>query len=413
MNLEIFATNLAATIFIDPAFNEKVITAGISWKELGDLCNNNLFSTDVPKFISIVRERGLKVAAHEMRESIKLVDAMGGAPSKIPSDEDILAAEYQKYLTDQKVRMLGKELTKNPSSYQAQIDRFYLKFTNVESFDVYSGVEAFLPQEKFEAEMGRAVVKIPRYPKLSEMIGGFNPGRIGMLLGSSGLGKTNCALNLALSAAETMGVCYVNMEMVPRDIVRRLAVIRSRIGYREFFGGGYSVAEVASQFLPIKGNMAITGGRPLSVQQIKSWTKSRHFDVGLLIVDYDLKLELPYDRNTPEWKQIQQAIIDLETFAKDEGLYVLMLSQINRDEQIASSYRAIYSAHTVLKFQEDKEKGFIIVAEKNRHGRKNAALAVNYTVENSNIDEVYDFIYSQDKRPKPIAGIQAPYPYKD
>lgn len=411
MTLYGFATNLASAVLIDPAFNDTLITAGISWKSLGDMLDEKIFSIEVPRYLKLVREKGHAVAAYEMRDLSSAIDIMGGTPRVVPSDHDVLVAEYQKHVTNFRVNLLGKELSKSPENYQKIISDFYLRFNHVGSFDAFDGVQSFLPREKLDSEVGRSIVKIPRFEKLSQVIGGFNPGRIGILLGATGLGKTNLMLNLGLAAAEKMGVCYVNMEMSPRDMVRRMAVIRSRIDYGEFFRGGYSPGRIIDQFAPVKGNMAITDGRPLSVQQIKSWAKSRKVKTSLLLIDYDLKVDLPYDRNTPEWKQIQQAIIDLETFAKDEDLYVLMASQINREEQIASSHRAIYSAHTVLKFLEDKEKGFLIVAEKNRHGKKRAAVVVNYSEENSSIDEAYDITYTPtpNKKPTPIPGINQPY----
>lgn len=392
MNLEQFIASLAYAVFLDPSFNDSLRVAGVFWEKLDDY-----FGQEMTSYLRLAADKGTKYAQHEFNELPHSLSIMGGKPGLAPNDPDVITLKFQELWRERSAVNLALEIKHKPQECLSLIQNFVLEFGNIQDFDLADISKALLPQLKQKAKNKELAVELPDYPKLSQMIGGFNPGRIGILLGQTGLGKTNAALNFAMSGAKKFGVCLANMEMNPEDIARRAIVIKSRMGYRDFYYGDYDLSQTAEAFNDIEGRLFVTSGKPLTVEQIKAWVRSKKKNnIKLLIIDYDLKLDLPFDRTQPEWKQIQKAIIDLESFSKDENLYTLVLSQINRSEEVASSHRALYTAHTVLKFFKDKEHGFLIHAEKNRHGLKDQALKATYVQDNSNIFE--DEVITYEKR---------------
>lgn len=221
------------------------------------------------------------------------------------------------------------------------------------------------------------------------MIGGFNPERIGIAMGETGFGKTNLAINLALAAARTMGVAYVNMEMGYADMVKRFAVIGAQVNYRDYGQGAFDPGAVKNRLSSVADKIQITSGKALSLPQISAWARLRHRKnpLGLLVIDYDQKVDLRLGFGIEEWKELQKAVEAFEALAMELGIYVLLLAQVNREGKIAGSFRALYPAHTALRFREHETHGPIIEAVKNRHGKKSQALTVLYNQENSSLIE--------------------------
>ena len=117
--------------------------------------------------------------------------------------------------------------------------------------------------------------------------------------------------------------------------------------------------------------------------------------LDILVIDYDQKIDLTYNRNIPEWKLLQLAVQRIEDLAKELSVCVILLTQVNRDGGVSASHRATFTAHTVLNFKgmdavghHPQSANAIVVAEKNRHGKKSQACLLSYNQETLGIREV-------------------------
>lgn len=341
------------------------------------------------RFQDEAAKRGRKTAKFNLRDKLEILFRLSDL-TEIPGDIPTLTEKFNSLKKEYQLQSLVKKAANNPNNIENIIKAFQQREAQEISWNWIENIyDEAAPTLEEKAKSGRVIVKVPKLEKLSEMIGGFNPKRISMLIGSTGFGKTNFALTLALRAREVMGVAYVNMEMSFEDMTRRMAVIETAITYQDFNRKPIS-SEIVCALNKYPKKFAMTNGRGMSIDKIKAWVKlvSQQTQMNMLIVDYDQKLEVNISRDTPEWKALQVAVEELEEFAKEMNLYVMLIAQANRGGDISGSFRAMFPAHTVLQFENNETHGPIIMAKKNRHGRKHQALKVLYSEDNSQIQEI-------------------------
>lgn len=362
-----------------------------------------------------------KLARHELSHELTLLE-MGVQDFKIiPRDDLTLQEKLNALLEEQRVYELCLLGQKDPRAALEQIKNFQETLSanvNYGEFDALMNV--YLHEWKEKVERGEDEIIIPGFERLSKMIGGFNPGRIAILLAETGFGKTNLGLLLALAARHSLGSIYFNMEMSYTDICKRIATLESKSKHKDFYQN-VRREEWIKSFSDNGKGFVITDGRTLSPNQVKALVRniSRIQPVGFVVVDYDQCLELEVNRDTPEWKALQKTLADFDNFAKEMNCFILVLSQINRDGEISASHRALFKAHTVLNFRNDETHGPIIHAKKNRHGKANAALKVEYIEDSSEIIECEVISLSNKKQkreiklPKTAPAEVMRYPYAD
>ncbi len=234
-------------------------------------------------------------------------------------------------------------------------------------------------------EKGPMVV-IPEFELVSKLIGGFDPERITFLLAKSGYGKSVMAMTLALAAAKRMAVGYMNLEMGLKDIAKRVAVMRSK---------GNTWANLHANQIESLGEaprfeFRISDGQELHVENIIAWArayKRMNPSFGLLVIDYDQKMEVDTSRDTPEWKALHKAVRELETVSKVLKIHVIIVAQFNRQGEIAASFRTLNSAHSVLRFRDHDGGAIIENSIKSRHAEYPCAVRLNYDRSASLISE--------------------------
>lgn len=330
------------------------------------------------------------LAKHELYGDIVLLEKVTTAFRIVPDDPNTFQVKLKSLLEDHQVFELCAKGQADPQGARESIRNFQESMTSDVTFGDFANVmQVHLAGWKSKVEAGQSLIKIPRFEKLSEVIGGFNPGRLGSLYGDTGFGKTNCALQLALMARQVMGVLYINQEMGLEDISKRIATLESGIPHKDFY---FHVRkpEWANGFANNGRGFFITEGRSLSLMQIKALIRriSKTTPLGFVVIDYDQCIELETSRDVPEWKALQNALSDLDNFSKEMDCFILVLGQLNREGEVSASHRATFKAHTVLHFRNDDEHGAVIHAKKNRHGRAHAAVSVNYDEETSQITEL-------------------------
>lgn len=322
----------------------------------------------------------------------------------IPNDINKIRAVYDHHCFLQKAIEVGAEISDNPENAFEIFSKLKHPKDADQIFDL-----ADISQQHFDrlcenVKQGKLVKQIPDWPLLSDLVGGFNPGRLGMILAESGFGKSNLCLNIALAAQKEMRVVYFNMEMLIEDMMDRTHVIMTQVPWSDLKRGHVPVYK--NYLTP--GNLLMTNGVDKSLDQIRLATKRLNHEkhVDFVVVDYDQKILLNLEKGMPEWMALKDAFVSLEGLAKELGCYILVAAQSsNEDGKVSGSLRSKFPCSTVMFFHNHDVHGPIVSIKKNRWESKDRFLKVDYSPQSSTVKEK-EIVNESPDRPKelPVKG---------
>lgn len=405
MQLDSFLNTVAYLFLSDLDFQEVVSLAGIDWNKLPDLESVRI----VKKYLALRANNPHRIALTEIHGDIAFLEHCELDFKVVGKNDEDLSNQFRKLFKTYQYQQLANKILLNPEMGEKILSEFDVD--RVSAINTKTVTE-FLPDnfQKFleKQKTGLERVLIPGFEMLSKMIGGFNFGRVIMLLGETGFGKTNCAINLLVRAATRHRCLFINMEMPLEDITNRLVVLTTTKTFKQLYSGGIAHNDAVYDLKAYGDNLKFTEGFSLSLQSIESlMRKEKKTGLDFVVIDYDQKIDLVYSKNIPEWKLLQIAIQRIEDLAKEIGVCVILLAQLNREGSVSSSHRATFTAHTILNFKSkdvqtayDNRANALISAEKNRHGKKDQACLVHYNDENLNITELAVIDYK-----KPDKGV--------
>jgi replicative DNA helicase len=214
-------------------------------------------------------------------------------------------------------------------------------------------VDEQLMEIQTRAERPGDVTGIPTgFTDLDRKLAGFHPGQLIILGARPAMGKTAFALNLALAAATRGGVAVgvFSLEMSRHELVGRMLCSDGRVDAGRVRTGRLSQddwrrlmdAGERLHSLPI----AIDDTSGLTVGQLRSKSrrlKSEHPNLGLIVVDY-----LQLMQGTGGAKESREQVIStisrgLKILAKELGITVVALSQLNRGLESRTDKRPMAS----------------------------------------------------------------------
>lgn len=402
---EKFINALALVWVTDSTLKDIALSIGITPSEWPDCKAKRL----VLKYESLWPQEGYTKARRELSSEIQEINKTADT-SLYPSDINKLRASYDTHMFTQKAFEVGNEICENPDKAFDIFSR--LNSPNGKRTEFYDVAE--ISQEHFErlckdAKSNKLVRVIPDWPGLSNMIGGFNPGRIGMILAESGYGKSNFCLNLALSAQKEMRVLYFNMEMLIEDMMDRVHVVTHEMTWSNLRSGQVPVYSKSSVSL-VPGNFIMSDGVDKSLDQIRLTVQrfDKQKKVGLVVIDYDQKIILKTDAKTQEWKALQEVFEGLEAIAKEYRCYVLVAAQSStEDGKVSGSLRSKFPCSSVLFFHKHPEHEAIVSIKKIRFGDPKQYLKVDYSPQSSSVKEK-ELIHDRPKEIKLDRSVAGP-----
>jgi replicative DNA helicase len=199
-------------------------------------------------------------------------------------------------------------------------------------------VEEVLAAHEREAETGQSVTIPTGIGCLDHHTGGMYPGHLWQIAARPFMGKTALALDVASKMSAWVNVLFVSLEMSRQELVDRLLARVTHIPIDRFAKGNLSPKELkaARQAEGQIKKMAIkfTTAYSETVQSIRAKVRlmQAQVGVGLVVVD-NLQLIKPADPRAPRHERIKQCTIDLKTVARELGVPVLLLSQLNADAE--------------------------------------------------------------------------------
>ncbi len=353
------------------------------------------------ELVDLHKAHGFDHASWKMKQGIRIDQLLDISDGFIlPDDPHTVVPEYQKLLNEVRFEQLANDLSRSPQQGYELINSFLkLSSKQIEVKDLSKAFNDYNEEKKKRQAEGKTLVQFEKWRILSDKIGGFNPGRLGILMADSGFGKTALATQFAVDASEKIPTLFFNMEMSNYDFTHRLIACTTKSSFKDMHQPHWD-EQWARAYLS-KKQIYYTTGKDLTLLEIQAVARKyrEEKNVELIIIDYDQKIILE-DTKTEEWRQMHRIAVALEALAKELNCFVLLLAQTNFDGGISSSKRMTFPASTVMHFANDPNHGTYIRAIKNRWGPRNAAVQVEYRQEISSIIEKESMIWIDSKKQK-------------
>lgn len=238
-------------------------------------------------------------------------------------------------------------------------------------------------------ESGAGVGAATGFEKLDKLLGGLRPGTVNVIAARPGMGKSALAGCIARNfLGDGQPVMFASLEMSRAEIMQRWLALQSGVAF-EVLEQGNELDEVESQM--VTSAMSALSDLPIliddtpeqSVRHIAATMRlaKKRRGLALGIIDY-LQLIKPADPKVIREQQVAQMSRSLKVLARDLGIPLLLLAQLNRAVENRDNRKPRLSdlresgsieqdADSVLFIYEPDDDDPIrrdVVIAKNRHG---------------------------------------------
>ena len=177
------------------------------------------------------------------------------------------------------------------------------------------------------------------YPTLDRMLMGLREGQLVVIGARPAVGKTSFALNLALNAAaDGYTVGFFSLEMSGKEIAQRFICAQAMVNMSNFRTGRISPEEWANinEAINELGRLDIliddTPGTTVTEIRAKARRMLHNKEKAVIILDYLQLVNPPAGKNYNGNRAVEVSEMSrgLKIMAKELGVPVIMLSQLNR-----------------------------------------------------------------------------------
>ena len=227
--------------------------------------------------------------------------------------------------------------------------------------------------------------------ELDQILGGLFAGRVYVIGGRPGQGKSTAALNIGMHAAAESGkqVLVISKEMPSVDVTGRLLAAGAQVPLAEI--NARTVTEVGMarirDYIKTVGRPPITvDAKPRSLAGIKTLARAHHHRRGLdvLVVDYLQLIRTDAASRTRE-QEVAQVSMQLKELSMELDCVVVLPAQLNRGSvqrtdprptmsdlrdsgQIEQDADAVILLHRPLDAEGKHTGQILFIVDKNRHG---------------------------------------------
>lgn len=224
------------------------------------------------------------------------------------------------------------------------------------------------------------------FKTLDESMGGFLPGKLYLIGGRTGMGKTAIALNMALAAArQKKSVWFCSLEMEAKEITQRVLSTNLEIEYRTWRNclteQEIAIVQQWREMTARKLQFWITD-RSESFTSLKAKSRLRKSLDGLDVIIIDnLQLVRPLDYRQPKHERLKALTEAFKNnFAKELGVAVVLLCQLSVDAEPgkdardpdntswADSKRIVDDADAAMILHRPSKSEAKLIVTKNRSG---------------------------------------------
>lgn len=206
------------------------------------------------------------------------------------------------------------------------------------------------------------------FKELDQLFDGFEPGKMYLVAGRPGSGKTAFGLvNLGLRLARDLPVVAFSLEMTGKGLASRALCNESKVYNNKIRGGDINTSEMndiamAVTRLHAQSKLYIDETPNLSTAQMRSRLKAqelKHGKLGAVIVDHVGLVRK--DSRKDDTQGLAQVSHDLARMAKEFDCPVIVLSQLNRGVEGRNDKRPMMSDLKQSGALEEDARGIMLI----------------------------------------------------
>lgn len=171
-------------------------------------------------------------------------------------------------------------------------------------------------------------------PKIDGAIDGLRPGHFWSLSGYTSSGKTAFLLNIINHLIQTYPVTFFSLEMSKADIISRLIATETGVGMTKIMRHEFNDTTEVDKFTKARER--------LIKSNLKIYSKTNTLDGIILAMTRDILrnktkvfaidyIQLVRTKSKNEYEQITEAAQRLQTFARETGCTIIVLSQVSNE----------------------------------------------------------------------------------
>lgn len=222
---------------------------------------------------------------------------------------------------------------------RALSDATSLRYEDGDMVDANAAVQIAFAELSSRAARGTTMEGVPcGLVDLDKQISGWAPGRLYLICGRPGIGKSVLAQEVAIGIARSEGnpVAVFSLEMPTREWVDRAISAASGIPYTAIASG--NIRESGwSKFTQAAGdvselNFDISDKPGVTVEYISRWSRRmrrKHGSIGAIVVDY-LQLMRSATKHHNREAEVSEQSKSLKVLAKELECPVIVVCQVNR-----------------------------------------------------------------------------------
>ena len=195
------------------------------------------------------------------------------------------------------------------------------------------------------------------FPDLDRTIGGFSAGDLIVLAGFPGTGKTALLGNIVQNCGVPCGV--FSLEMLARRIVARMIASEARVNVRYLREGDdgsmRKLTTAAAKVIQMPVVYDETSDQTITTMRAKARQWLKKYGIKLVLVDYLHLISAAGNEDNRE-QEVASFAKGLKAMAKELGVPVIALSQLNDEGKLRESRVISQTADVICRLEEDGEE---------------------------------------------------------
>lgn len=180
---------------------------------------------------------------------------------------------------------------------------------------------------------------------LDKYIGGWNKGNLVIVAGRPGSGKTAMALSLTIGAYNHSKVLFISLEMSSEELSKRYISYFANIENYKIRGGNLKDFEhehISRSLYQLESDFFVDDDTKATINDIraKAQLHKAKYGLNILIIDY---LQLVKGTKQNREQEVAEISRSLKIIAKDLGITVICLAQLNRNSEQRADKRPMLS----------------------------------------------------------------------
>jgi replicative DNA helicase len=322
-----------------------------------DLRHQTIFSTlcemyDQRQPIDVITLQQ-KLKDKQLLEQVGGIAYLSSLPDVVPSAANLsyyLEIVKEKYLLRKMIQtctdVVGRvyEFEGEVDALMDEVERDILRISEARVQEHSSNIKELVKRainqiEDFHQRQGMLTGVATGFTDLDKMTSGLHPGEMIVIAARPSMGKTSLAMNIAEHVAleQKLPVGVFSLEMTSESLVLRMLCSRSRVNMRNV-RDGFLAERDFPKLTSAAGKLAnaplfIDDSSGLSILQLRAKARrmAQQYGIKLFVIDYLQLLHSTARRAENRQQEIADISSGVKSLAKELGVPVIVLSQLNRE----------------------------------------------------------------------------------